>query len=209
MAELLERVNENGPAFEQDGVLYETYTSIADKVVELTEKTVHHCRKSGAYISKMALFPKGAYLMGSIMPERLNLDNDQLVHLPVQTYKGQEKQDKNKMLISRFMPERQEIEGHSLLVADEVWDKGQTIDFGKRFLAVRKAASIIVATIYFKPGQSQVPGRPDIYVAEYEGWIDFPWERERRLHPTVTDVSRRLDNPLIVDPDEYLEQLAA
>lgn len=208
MAELLSHVDENGPAFEQDKILYETYASIGEKTLNLTDMIVDRYRDTQQHITKMALVPKGAYLMGSILPERLGISNDQLVHLPVQSYSGQEQMYHGKLIISRHMPSREEVEGEDFLLGDEVWESGRTIDFAARYLSIMGAASVCVATLIFKPGKNKVPdGHPDLHVAETELWTDFPWERERRLRQPATDISRRRQEPIIIDPEEYLEKL--
>jgi hypoxanthine phosphoribosyltransferase len=69
---------------------------------------------------------------------------------------------------------------HRLLVIDDVFDTGRSIE---AFLAELKTrcrhnmpATIKVATAYYKPSRNQTALKPDYFVHQTEEWLVFPHE---------------------------------
>jgi hypoxanthine phosphoribosyltransferase len=62
--------------------------------------------------------------------------------------------------------------GHILLV-DDLADSGKTSDFLMSHLRELTNAEFTLATLYYKPTSIV---RPDLFVAETDKWIIFPWE---------------------------------
>lgn len=73
---------------------------------------------------------------------------------------------------------RQELGvGCRILVADDIFDRGKTIEAVVEVLAAEfPEAQIRTATLYYKPENSQVEMLPDYYVEKFAGgqWIVFP-----------------------------------
>ena len=71
---------------------------------------------------------------------------------------------------------------HSLLIVDDVHDKGITIKSLVEELSKRSRANtpnnIKVATVYYKPNRNKTNRVPDFYVHETDKWIVFPHELE-------------------------------
>jgi hypoxanthine phosphoribosyltransferase len=65
---------------------------------------------------------------------------------------------------------------NTILVVDDLSDKGNTLDFIKRFFE-HKNVNLHFVTLYIKTGTSFVP---NLYVREYstEEWLVFPWEND-------------------------------
>lgn len=63
-----------------------------------------------------------------------------------------------------------------VLVMDEVWDSGRTIE--AVVARVRQAGGIpTTAVLHFKPGRDETGSRPDHHVVETNGWVVYPWTR--------------------------------
>jgi len=70
------------------------------------------------------------------------------------------------------------LRGERVLVVDEVWDSGRTIEAVTR--RIRQAGGIpTTAVLHFKPSRSEVAGRPDHHVVETDRWVVYPWTRVR------------------------------
>ncbi len=69
---------------------------------------------------------------------------------------------------------------HSLLIVDDVWDTGLSIDAVIEHLAEESRRNtphdIRVATAYYKPQNNKTDRAPDFYVHETDRWLVFPHE---------------------------------
>ena len=67
-----------------------------------------------------------------------------------------------------------------LLIVDDVWDKGRSIQAVKETLERRMRrnipADIKVATIHYKPNRNEMNGKPDFYLYETDAWLIYPHE---------------------------------
>lgn len=67
-----------------------------------------------------------------------------------------------------------------VLLVDDVWDTGHSftsiLQRLKSQLGDRLPGDLRTATPYFKPGKSQVEGRPDYFVHQNDAWLVFPHE---------------------------------
>ncbi len=67
-----------------------------------------------------------------------------------------------------------------LLIVDDVHDSGYSVAELKKQIvercAERAPAELKVATVYYKPGQSQVVEAPDYYLHTTDDWLVFPHE---------------------------------
>ena len=71
--------------------------------------------------------------------------------------------------------------GDKLLIVDDVFDTGLTMDAIVRAIndrCVDAAPDVRIATVYCKPLKNRTKMKPDFYVKEYNGWIVFPHELE-------------------------------
>jgi hypoxanthine phosphoribosyltransferase len=64
----------------------------------------------------------------------------------------------------------------TILVVDDLADKGKTLDFIKHYFTHKKV-NLRFVTLYIKKGTSFIP---NLYVREYspEEWLVFPWEND-------------------------------
>ncbi|HCM51982.1 TPA: hypothetical protein DIS56_02510 [Candidatus Saccharibacteria bacterium] len=177
--------------------------------IQLAAKIVDYSQKHKLKFSKVLVIPKGGYFLGLLLPEMLGFNNDQLIHTCVQTYvQGAGKQTGS--LILGPMPTEADIKGQDILIVDEVWDTGMTLDFVVRYLKDRGSKTITIAVLHYKPGKSRIKNKkPDIYVKMTDAWIDYAWETARIKGKQPISVSRqtkpsrifKLDPPPPVDID--------
>ena len=71
------------------------------------------------------------------------------------------------------------LRGRRVLIVDDVWDSGRTINTVRgRVEAAGGAPATCV--LHYKPGRSLFPDRrPDFYAAITDHWIVYPWEIAR------------------------------
>jgi uncharacterized protein len=69
---------------------------------------------------------------------------------------------------------------HSLLIVDDVWDTGLSIDAVIKYLGEESRRNtpydIRVATAYYKPENNKTDRAPDFFVHETDRWLVFPHE---------------------------------
>ena len=68
-------------------------------------------------------------------------------------------------------------QGRRIVVADDIFDRGRTAEAVVAALRERlPGAQIIVATLYYKPENSEVAMQPDYFVEKFGGgqWVVFP-----------------------------------
>ena len=74
------------------------------------------------------------------------------------------------------------LRGSRVLVVDEVWDSGRTIEAVTR--RVRQAGGVpTTAVLHYKPARSEVRGRPDHHVVETDRWVVYPWTKVAEYLP--------------------------
>jgi hypoxanthine phosphoribosyltransferase len=67
------------------------------------------------------------------------------------------------------------LRGQRILVVDEVWDSGTTIDAVTQ--RVRQAGGIpTTAVLHWKPGRSVVAGAPDVHAVTTDAWVVYPFK---------------------------------
>jgi hypoxanthine phosphoribosyltransferase len=67
------------------------------------------------------------------------------------------------------------LRGKRVLVVDEVWDSGTTIDaVTERVL--QAGGEPVTAVLHYKPERSVVPRRPDVYAVETNAWVVYPFK---------------------------------
>ena len=70
------------------------------------------------------------------------------------------------------------LRGRRVLIVDEVWDTGTTIEAVVE--RVRLAGgSPTTAVLHYKPGRSKVRSRPDHHVVSTDAWVVYPFKYGR------------------------------
>jgi len=127
---------------------------------------------------------RGGTSVGSYVHELLKCCDIKPDHIAVRTstYKGiDEMHDVTTVDGLEYVIEKANY-FHSLLIVDDVHDKGITIKSLVEELSKRSRANtpnnIKVATVYYKPNRNKTNRVPDFYVHETDKWIVFPHELE-------------------------------
>ncbi len=73
------------------------------------------------------------------------------------------------------MPPADSLHGRRILIVDEVWESGQTL---QRVIAATEAAGAMVRTavLHYKPERSEVDRAPDHYADTATGWVIYPYK---------------------------------
>jgi len=113
---------------------------------------------------------------GGLVPTRLLSDRlsiNTVYFYPVHFYKGVFKTD-TKPTAGVFS---HNISGKNVLLADDIYHTGKTIETVLERLKLNKASRMAVATLLVR---KDAPGRPSFFGKEIssEHWIVFPWEKE-------------------------------
>jgi hypoxanthine phosphoribosyltransferase len=67
------------------------------------------------------------------------------------------------------------LRGQRVLIIDEVWDSGTTIEAVTE--RVRQAGGLpTTAVLHYKPERSRVGGQPDVYVESTDRWVVYPFK---------------------------------
>ena len=66
------------------------------------------------------------------------------------------------------------LRGQRVLVVDEVWDSGRTIQAVTERIE-QAGGRPTTAVLHWKPRRSEVEARPDHHVVETDQWIVYPW----------------------------------
>ncbi len=87
-------------------------------------------------------------------------------------------------------PEDELLEDRRVLIIDDVWDSGRTVNT-VRGRVENAGARPEVAVVHYKPGQSMFKTKPEYYAAVTDAYIIYPWEAQGglegvlgRLEPT-------------------------
>lgn len=70
------------------------------------------------------------------------------------------------------------LHGQRVLIVDEVWDTGTTIQ--AVIERVRQGGGVpTTAVLHYKPSRSKVPSVPDLHVVETDRWVVYPFKAGR------------------------------
>lgn len=125
---------------------------------------------------------RGGTPVGIAVQEMLAYFGQQSDHIAVRTslYRGIDKRDDQVRVHGLDYLITNMNYDHRLLIVDDVFDTGRSIDAIFNTLAAKMRrncpAEIRVATPWFKPGKNATQRVPDYYVHETDDWLVFPHE---------------------------------
>lgn len=111
---------------------------------------------------------------GGLVPARLiadRLDLRYVYSIGIELYKGVEKSSAGPKIIQEI--ESQIIKGKTILIADDVSDSGETLEFVKKHLLGKGAKEVKCTTLHIKPNTKF---KSDFYHSVETAWIEYPWE---------------------------------
>ncbi|WP_298301129.1 phosphoribosyltransferase [uncultured Erythrobacter sp.] len=153
-----------------DGLLEDSYI-LGDAIIE-----------SGFHPTHIVGIWRGGAPIGIAVQELLEYRGHPCDHIAVRTssYTGIDQQDKEvKVLGLNYLIDNLDRE-HSLLIIDDVFDSGRSIEALLRELSAKcrrnLPETIKVATVYYKPTRNKTDLTPDYFVHETDDWLVFPHE---------------------------------
>jgi hypoxanthine phosphoribosyltransferase len=154
----------------------------ADRLLEDSFALANQVLDSGFVPTHIVGIWRGGAPVGIAVQELLAYRGVETDHIAIRTasYSGIDKQDKEVRvyalgyLIDVLNPEDR------LLVIDDVFDTGRSVEAFLRELKVRcrhnMPQTVKVATAYYKPSRNQTDMVPDYFVHRTEEWLVFPHE---------------------------------
>lgn len=143
-----------------------------DDVQALADRLIEQLR--GKKFDYFLAIARGGYFPTGILCEYL--EQRTIRSASIMYYNGKERLERPVLL--DFPPESFLHQKRGLVI-DDVWHTGHTLWLAKHIID-RAGGQAEVATLHFKPEQSEVDGRPDYCAAETEDWIHYPWEPRKK-----------------------------
>lgn len=175
----------------------------ADQLLEDSYRLANLIIDSGFRPSHIVGIWRGGAPVGIAVQELLAFNGIESDHIAIRTasYSGIDKQDKEvRVYALGYLVDTLNPEDH-LLVIDDVFDSGRSIEAFLRELSARCRSNmpreVKIATVYFKPSRNKTPLKPDFFVHECEDWLVFPHEicglsrEEIRAHKPGADLILR------------------
>jgi len=172
----------------------------AEELVEDSFKLAVKVYESGYRPDYIVGIWRGGAPIGIAVQELLEYRGYPCDHIAVRTssYSAIDRQDKEvRVLGLNYLIDNLDRE-HSLLIIDDVFDSGRSIEALLHELSVKcrrnLPATIKVATVYYKPSRNKTDLTPDYFVHETDDWLVFPHELqgltddEIREHKSSADI---------------------
>ena len=155
----------------------------ADQLLEDSFKLAWKVYESGFRPNYIVGVWRGGAPIGIAVQEFLEVLGVSSDHIAIRTshYSGINQHNQNVTVYGLNYVIRQLESEDSLLIVDDVFDTGKSID---QIITDLKAAckkntpEIRIATPYFKPSQNKTDRKPDYYLHETDKWLVFPHELE-------------------------------
>ncbi len=154
----------------------------ADRLLEDSYRLANQVIDSGFRPTYIVGIWRGGAPVGIVVQELLEYHGIESDHIAVRTasYTGIDKQEKEVRvyalgyLIDTLNPDDR------LLVIDDVFDTGRSIEAFLRELAERCRHNmpqvVRIGTVFYKPSRNRTALKPDFFVHETEDWLVFPHE---------------------------------
>jgi len=120
----------------------------------------------------LLIITRGGIVPGGILSEVLDIRY--VLTASVKFYTGVEK----RMAWPSFLqfPSDDLLRGKRVLVIDDIWDSGRTINAVKGRVEAAGGKPEL-AVLHYKPSQSLFPdSKPDYFAAVTDNWVVYPWE---------------------------------
>jgi uncharacterized protein len=164
---------------DKEGVLYLTANQLYQDSRELAKQVLDYVKEKELKLNAVIGVCRGGAPPAIVVHEFLKRSGIESKYLSIQTKLYEDDLDQIKKGVEVYGMDQIENlpNGHRLLIVDDVWDRGKTIEeIKKQATELNKDFEILVAVPYFKPGKNKVDDTPNFYVVEYNNWINFPHE---------------------------------
>lgn len=126
---------------------------------------------------------RGGATIGCYVHEYLGYKGIESDHIAIRTsrYTGVDCAAEEVIVHNLTYLKEQAKAGDSILLVDDVWDSGKSIDaFTKKIEQELGHLKLVVrvATVFYKPSRNHLLTSPDYYVEETDEWLVFPHELE-------------------------------
>ncbi|MFN2115203.1 MAG: phosphoribosyltransferase [Anaerolineae bacterium] len=129
-------------------------------------------RLQGEEFDKILGVARGGLIPTALLAQELGA-RDVLV-ASLASYQADERGDD--LAVLEF-PVSEILAGKRVLIVDDVWDSGRTLELTRR-LVEEAGGEPKVAVLHYKPRMSRFPElAPDYWLAETDDWVVYPWER--------------------------------
>jgi uncharacterized protein len=161
-------------------VVEKTYLT-ADRLLEDSYRLANLIIDSGFRPSHIVGIWRGGAPVGIAVQELLAYHGIEADHIAIRTssYTGIDEAREVRVYALGYLVDTLGPEDR-LLVIDDVFDSGRSIEAFLRELATRcrhnMPGTVRIATAYFKPSRNKTALRPDYFVHETEDWLVFPHE---------------------------------
>ncbi len=159
-----------------DAPIWETWESLLQKTTALGNEIIKHTLTDPKKrIDRIAVVPRGGLYIVNILARMLALSGDQVLSLGISKYDRHEANKAGLFKIGQ-LPTHLQVEGHRVLLADEVHDTGETTEKAVNILTELGAEVVLTAAIHYKPEPNETGRIPDFYIEATNGWVHYPWE---------------------------------
>lgn len=155
---------------------YESFDSLLKKSIELSKQIAGRTAKTGEKFDGLVVIPRGGFYPAMVISRMFHLEAPAVVNASLTSYAHDSKTPGD--FKKGQIPLDVHVSGHSWLVVDDIFDTGRTVKEVMEDLFAKGATSVKSACVYYKPGKRKVDIEPDFYVEQFDGWVDFAWEKD-------------------------------
>ncbi len=156
--------------------IWETWDSVLLKTMTLgvdIQNSMHQGKTPT--ITKIACIPRGGMYVVNVLARQLALSGDKVLSLGMSRYDREDAKQAGEFKIGQ-MPVESDVEGETVLLAEEIFDSCETVERAVKELLALGAKSVVTAAIHYKPSKNKTNFVPDFYVTATSGWVYYPWE---------------------------------
>ena len=156
---------------------YESFKSLLNKSILLAHKISEYSQTTGEKFDGLVVIPRGGFYPAMVISRMFHLEAPAIISASITSYAHDSEVSAGKFKKGQ-VPLVTQVKGLSWLVVDDVFDTGKTIQEVSDDLLAHGAKSVKSACVYYKPGKREVKLVPDFFIEEFDGWVDFAWEKD-------------------------------
>ena len=150
---------------------YYSFDQISEQVDQLAHKL------AGERFDVMMVITRCGLIPGAILGYRLGIRN--ILIAAVEFYDDATGARAAHPTFVQF-PADPLLSNQRILVVDEVWDSGRTIQAVTTRI-LQAGGKPVTAVLHYKPRMTEVALEPDFYVKATNAWIVYPWSNHEKL----------------------------
>ena len=146
-------------------------------------------------VDEIVAISRGGLTLGHILTDLLKVP---MSSFTIQSYTDIQKQGDVKITKPLTIP----LDGKSVLLVDDVADRGTTLVRAMEYLNMFTPRKITSLTMYYKPHSVY---KPDYFAQSTSAWILFPYEPTEMITSIMTNMKK--ENKTEVEIEKFLEHL--